>query len=128
MRIISFFCQLCLLNRKNAVGEIRRADKRHGGRADANVMALPWRAATVPPWREHITKQSAAKMLPEKYVKRTNDMAGGSTRTSWLCQGERRPSRLGVNISRKAQSRGMNTSLKTIPPWRENTTTKRLVT
>jgi len=39
------------------VGEIRRADKRHGGRADANVMALPWRAATVPPWREHFTER-----------------------------------------------------------------------
>jgi len=39
-------------------------------------------------------------------------MAGGPTRTSWLCHGERRPSRLGVNISRKEQSRGVNTSLK----------------
>ena len=28
-------------------------DKRHGGRADANVMALPWRAATEPTWREN---------------------------------------------------------------------------
>jgi len=31
-----------------------------------NVMAMPWRAATVPAWREHITKQSAAEMLSKK--------------------------------------------------------------
>jgi len=33
-----------------------------------------------------------AEMLSEKYVEWTDDMAGGPTRTSWLCHGERRPS------------------------------------
>jgi hypothetical protein len=30
-----------------------------------------------------------AEMLSEKYVEWTNDTAGGPTRTSWLCHGER---------------------------------------
>jgi hypothetical protein len=47
---------------QNAAKDILRADKRHGGRADANVMALPWRAATVPAWREYfaLTDSSGA--------------------------------------------------------------------
>jgi len=42
-----------------------------------------------------------AEMLSEKYVEWTNDMAGGPTRTSWLCHGERRHSRHVVKTSLK---------------------------
>ncbi len=57
-----------------------------------------------------------AEMLSEKYVEWTNDMAVGPTRTSWLCHGERRQSRHGVNTSLSAQPNGVNTSLDETRP------------
>ena len=72
---LCIWLKLYFYNCRNAVGEKRRADQRHGGRADANVMALPWRAETVPSWREHFTKQQPSVEQSKKTVDWTNDMA-----------------------------------------------------
>ena len=46
-----------------------------------------------------------------------DDMAGGPTRTSRLCRGERRPSRHGVNSSHQTETK---TSHQTEPAWGEH--------